>query len=541
VKRFFQLLTLAFFVAATGANAHHSFQATFDSNSTIEVEGVVTKFSFKNPHINIYFDVTSDDGTVTNWMSEGSAATLMRRNGWSKETIQVGQLIKVTGNSTHDGSPMVSIGSVDVLNADDGSVVATLSRNNGGAGRGGNGSEPEKAAAMPLTLADGRPNLSGAWTNHGMRGGRPQRPVMSFNDAGAALQASYLVANDPQVFCDPPGLIRQAGTTPHPVRITQYDDHVVIEYEEYGGRREIFFAADANAKGIKTHLGDSIARYEGDALIIETDNLLSNLISPQGNRLSDQTTTVETYKRADSDEYGPVLSSQLVASDPLYLEKDIVLGQPKMSAGEYEFIENDCQQPLRERVAVHPATSFFLTSNGPGDGANLGGLAGADAHCESLAASVGAGGKNWRAYLSTTGEGGVNAKDRIGSGPWYDTKGIPVASSVDDLHSNDNNMVKATVVDEHGQIVNGRGDEPNRHDILTGSQPDGTALNSDTDTSCSNWTGNGEGSALVGHFDRQGGGDNPTSWNSAHPSRGCSQANLQATGGDGLFYCFAAQ
>ena len=537
MKKHIQFLTLTLLaIAGTGANAHHSFQATFDSNSTIDVEGVVTKFSFRNPHIIIYFDVTADDGTVTNWMSEGAAATLMRRSGWDKETVQVGQLIRVTGNSTHDGSPMVSIDSVDVLNADDGSVVATLNRSNGG--RGGDRPAPAKAAAMPLALADGRPNLSGAWTNHGMRGGRPQRPDISLNEAGDALQASYEVANDPQVFCDPPGLVRQVGT-PHPVRITQYDDHVVIEYEEYGGRREIFFAADS--KGIKTHLGDSVARYEGNTLIIETDNLLSNLVSPEGNRLSDQTTTVETYKRADSDEYGPVLSIQIVASDPVYLEKDLVLSARKMSAGEYEFIENDCQQPLRERVAVNPATSFFLTSNGPGDGANLGGLAGADAHCESLAASVGAGGRNWRAYLSTTGEGGVNAKDRIGSGPWYDAKGIPVATSVDDLHSDGNNMIKETVVDEHGQIVNGRGDEPNRHDILTGSQADGTALNSDTDTSCSNWTGNGEGSALVGHFDREGGGDNPTSWNSAHPSRGCSQANLQATGGDGLFYCFAAQ
>jgi hypothetical protein len=542
LKKYIRFLAITFFaIAGTSTYAHHSFQATFDSNSTIEVEGVVTKFSFKNPHINIYFDVTADDGTVTNWMSEGSAATLMRRSGWSKETIQSGQLIRVTGNSTHDGSPMVSIASVDVLNADDGSVVATLSRNNGGGGRGGNEPAAEKAAAIPLTLADGRPNLSGAWTNHGMRGARPPRPNPSFSDVGAALQASYEIANDPQVFCDPPGLVRQAGTTPHPVRITQYDDRVLIEYEEYGGKREIFFEAGVNAKGIKTHLGDSVARYEGDALIIETNNLLSNPISPDGNRLSDQTTTVQTYRRADSDEYGPVLSMQLVVSDPAYLEEDVVISGKKMSAGEYEFIENDCQQPLRERVAVHAATSFFLTSNGPGDGANLGGLAGADAHCESLSASVGAGGKNWQAYLSTTGEGSVNARDRIGSGPWYDTKGIPVATSVDNLHGEENNMVKATVVDEHGQVVNGRGDEPNRHDILTGSQADGTALNSDTDTSCSNWTGNGEGSALVGHFDRQGGGDNPTSWNSAHPSRGCSQANLQATGGDGLFYCFAAQ
>jgi hypothetical protein len=186
------------------------------------------------------------------------------------------------------------------------------------------------------------------------------------------------------------------------------------------------------------------------------------------------------------------------------------------------------------------AMSFFLTSHGPGDGAKLGGLDGADAYCEKMAESAGAGGQNWHAYLSTTGEGGVNARDRIGTGPWHNAKGVAVATSVDNLHSDDNNMTKPTVLDENGNTVNGRGDDPNRHDILTGSQMDGTALNSDDDTSCSNWTGNGEGHALVGHFDRQGGGANPTSWNSAHASRGCSQTDLQGSGGDGLFYCFVA-
>ena len=184
--------------------------------------------------------------------------------------------------------------------------------------------------------------------------------------------------------------------------------------------------------------------------------------------------------------------------------------------------------------------SFFLTSHGPGDGAKLGGLKGADAHCSALAKTAGAGGKNWRAYLSTTGSSGVNARDRIGDGPWQNVKGVQVASDVDDLHSDENNLTKQTVLDEKGQIVNGRGDDPNRHDILTGADLQGKAVNSDDDTTCSNWTSNDEGSALVGHFDRTGGGANPTSWNSAHGSRGCSQANLQGTGGDGLFYCFAA-
>jgi hypothetical protein len=186
--------------------------------------------------------------------------------------------------------------------------------------------------------------------------------------------------------------------------------------------------------------------------------------------------------------------------------------------------------------------SFFLTSAGPGQGANLGGLTGADAHCQRLAASVGAGGKTWRAYLSTSAAGGaaaVNARDRIGQGPWHNAKGVQVAQNVADLHSDKNNLTKETVLNEKGQVVNGRGDNPNRHDILTGSQADGTAFAAGADNTCSNWTSSGEGSARVGHHDRQGGGDAPTSWNSAHGSRGCSQENLRGTGGDGLFYCFA--
>ncbi len=186
-----------------------------------------------------------------------------------------------------------------------------------------------------------------------------------------------------------------------------------------------------------------------------------------------------------------------------------------------------------------PRMSFFITSMGSGEGADLGGLVGADQHCQALAESVGVGNKTWRAYLSTTGQGAVNARDRIGSGPWYNAKGIQVAENVDDLHSDSNNLTKETSINEKGEVVNGRGDDPNRHDILTGSQLDGTFLAGDDDTTCQNWTASGEGSARVGHHDRTGGGEHPTSWNSAHGSRGCSQENLRGSGGDGLFYCFA--
>ncbi len=194
--------------------------------------------------------------------------------------------------------------------------------------------------------------------------------------------------------------------------------------------------------------------------------------------------------------------------------------------------------------AQAPQLGFFITSAGPGKGADLGGLVGADAHCQTLAAAVGAGGRTWRAYLSATASGSqpaVNARDRIGTGPWANAKGVVVATSVADLHSDANKLSKDNSLTEKGEVVNGRGDTPNKHDILTGAQLDGTASTAAGDSTCGNWTSSGEGSALAGHHDRQGGGANPTSWNFAHPSRGCSQDNLRSTGGDGLFYCFAAK
>ena len=184
---------------------------------------------------------------------------------------------------------------------------------------------------------------------------------------------------------------------------------------------------------------------------------------------------------------------------------------------------------------------FFVTSKGMGNGANLGGLDGADAHCTTLAEAAGTAGRTWRAYLSTQEEGkrGISARYRIGSGPWYNANGELVAVDLDDLHLTPN-ILKRTAVDENGNPVKGVGDQPNEHDILTGSMADGMAyFPRDTDDhTCSNWTSSGEGSAQVGHHDRHGGGN--TSWNSAHGSRGCSQENLVSTGGAGLLYCFAA-
>jgi hypothetical protein len=202
----------------------------------------------------------------------------------------------------------------------------------------------------------------------------------------------------------------------------------------------------------------------------------------------------------------------------------------------------------RPVLAQSPDTSFFVTSTGMGNGGNLGGLAGADNHCHTLAQAAGIGAKTWRAYLSTQaadGQPAVNARDRVGKGPWQNSKGVVIARDVAELHAT-NNINKETALTEKGEIVNGYGDKPNTHDILTGSQPDGTAFSSPDDRTCKNWTSSTQGAAMLGHTDLSGPPTNPTvkSWNAAHPSRGpdggCSQADLVSTGGAGLLYCFAA-
>jgi hypothetical protein len=204
------------------------------------------------------------------------------------------------------------------------------------------------------------------------------------------------------------------------------------------------------------------------------------------------------------------------------------------------------QQPAAQKTTP-PPMSFFVTSVGLGDGANLGGLAGADAHCQKLAEAAGSTNKTWKAYLSTQaadGKPAVNARDRIGTGPWHNAKGTMIARDLAHLHGDTlelaqlgNLITKNNALNEKGEQVNGVGATPNTHDVLTGSMPDGRAYTDSADHTCKNWTSNSEGIAQVGHHDRNGGG---ISWNSVHPSRGCSQANLVATGGAGLFYCFAS-
>ena len=199
--------------------------------------------------------------------------------------------------------------------------------------------------------------------------------------------------------------------------------------------------------------------------------------------------------------------------------------------------------PSLEMGGKKSVTTFFVTSRGVSKGGDLGGLAGADAHCQALADAEGSGDHRWRAYLSTSaasGQPAVNARDRIGKGPWYNAEGTLIAATLDDLHGEKNGLTKQTAVTEKLGPVNGVGDTPNMHDILTGSRPDGTAFPAGENLTCNNWTSSGaDGRAQVGHHDRRGLGEGVNSWNSVHASRGCSQQALEGTGGAGLFYCFA--
>ena len=210
------------------------------------------------------------------------------------------------------------------------------------------------------------------------------------------------------------------------------------------------------------------------------------------------------------------------------------------------FMLSGCASAANQQADSTPASSmsFFLTSAGSGNGADLGGLAGADKRCQDLAQAAGAGGRTWRAYLSAAASGGspaVNARDRIGTGPWRNASGVVIATSVADLHSDNNKLNKQTAITETGAIIPGRGDGVNQHDILTGSNADGTLATGTGDMTCNNWTSSATGAAMVGHHDRMGLRDDAPSksWNASHPSRGCSQANLQSSGGAGLYYCFA--
>jgi hypothetical protein len=355
------ITVVALLSIASGAFAHHSFQATFDSDVTITVDGVVKDFRFRNPHVLIYLDVSNDDGTVTNWMAEGSSATGWRRSGWKNDSLELGDKLRITGNATHDGSAMVSIDDFALLDATGNTVIAKLSKDEDPAISKGQSvqvsidASPAEVYFLPPRLPTGEPNFSGTTIQEDRlipgdgRGPDRNDPPMPYNQAGeSALQASSL-ANDPQVFCDPPGVVRQAGYTPYGFKLQQYPDHITIEYEEYGSRRSIFFGDRLPKPGVRSHLGDSVARYEGDTLVIETVNLLANLSGHRGKPISDEARVTEVYSRTDNPEFGTVVQTETTVTDPKFLTEPWTIKRYKPYSPGYEFIENECASPLRER------------------------------------------------------------------------------------------------------------------------------------------------------------------------------------------------
>jgi len=322
-------------------DAHHSFAASFVETEIVR-EGVVNRYVFKNPHVLMYMTVTDDNGEETEWMVEGSAATSLRSAGWSADSIQPGEHVRITGRAGRNNKPMISMGNVEVLDPETRVVLRNPAVR-------GFPSEQDNAEiiSIPLMLANGRPNLTGAWGRG--RGGpsfRNHRPP-PFNDLGVALQAQWDPANDPQVACENPTLVRQGGFTPHPVRIEQFDDHVVISYEEYGGVRTIYFdGRDAGSAGDSlVKLGRSTARYEGDTLVIESTHIPAGPTGTAGNQLSAQTTTVETYRRLDDPTQGPMVEMEMIINDPGHLYEPWEMVWKKLYQEDYEFIDVECHAP----------------------------------------------------------------------------------------------------------------------------------------------------------------------------------------------------
>ena len=330
--------SLALVFMADQAFAHHSFAASFVDDEIVR-EGVINRYIFRNPHVLIYMDVMDENGERMEWMVEGSAATSLRNRGWSAETVHPGEHVRITGKAGRDGKPMISMENVEVLDPDSRTVLRNPSQEL---------NESQAATAeivsIPLRLADGRPNLTGAWVQgRGGPGFRNHR-LPPFNEAGAALQAQWDPINDPQVACEDPSLVRQAGFTPHPVRIEQYDDHVAISYEEYGGVRTIYFD-DRDISDEYRRLGQSVARYEGDTLVIESTRIPSNPTGTPGHWLSDQTTTVETYRRLDDPTQGSMVEMEMIIRDPGYMTEPWEMVWKKLYRENYEFIPVECYAP----------------------------------------------------------------------------------------------------------------------------------------------------------------------------------------------------
>lgn len=357
-------LALSLVVILSGMNsvlAHHSFTSTFSRSDTVEVEGVVTAFNFRNPHVIIHLDVANEDGTVTNWMAEGASATGWRRDGWSAQTLSPGDIMRIGGNASNDGSPMVWIREMVMLNPD-GSMLADMTIiDTRGQAAETNGEEAAEVYTIPLTLPTGEPNFTGTTIQDFAISGRPSEPRFSYNSVGQPISDAYDPANDPQIFCDPPGLVRQGGSTAYGKKVTQYPDHVVIEYEEYGVKRAVFFDDELPKPGVRSHFGDSVARYEDDKLIIETVNLLPNPATRTGGPLSENARVTEVFSRADNPQFGSILQIDMTVVDPTYLSEPWTVTRQTLYAEDYVMLDNECEPPLRERPEnVYQYTDFDL-------------------------------------------------------------------------------------------------------------------------------------------------------------------------------------
>lgn len=338
------VLCFAAMAAPLPASAHHAAGAVF-TDEEIEVEGVVTEVNFVNPHVNIMLNVTDENGAETAWMVTGPAAPPMRRWGWTAETVQAGQLIRFAGKKSRTGAPMLLIESAEIqsgrfveLDPADGSIMRRLQE------APDNSQAPDASISVALALDDGRPNLTGMWLG-GL--GRTPNPPPPFNESGAALQATFDSLNDPAFSeCADHGLVRQAMSG-HPLRITQNDDHLVFEYEQGVAMRIIHLDGRGPESGEHADYGHHAARYEGDALVIESTQLIGRLTGVRGNALSDSSTVTETYRRADSPDLGALLEMTLVVNDSEHLTGPWQMTWRKNHAAtDYQFNEFDCALPL---------------------------------------------------------------------------------------------------------------------------------------------------------------------------------------------------
>ncbi|MFL2547102.1 MAG: DUF6152 family protein [Candidatus Rariloculaceae bacterium] len=337
---------LAGAMATSSGYAHHAASAVF-STDDIEIEGYVTEFNFKNPHVNIILDVTDENGVETEWMVTGPAAPPFRRWGWTAETIQPGQYLRIFGRKSRDGGPMMLMESEDInggriveLKSADGSIVRTVE------GTSNTNSAQAAIPTLALQTDDGHPNLNGMWLGSRDGLGRANPPL---NARAAAEQATFdpFVADPTFTECSDAGLVRQTATI-HPLLISQLEDRLIFEYEEFAARREIYLDGRGPDSNEHTLFGHHVARYEGDALVIESSQLLGNLTGPIGNALSDQTTTVESYRRIDDAAGRPAIEMRMVITDPGNLTQPWEIGSVKYYTAEpYNFIEVECRLPYR--------------------------------------------------------------------------------------------------------------------------------------------------------------------------------------------------